>query len=85
MTRLLTSLGVTLCLFAAGLGAAGPTALAEPVSGIIQPIGSLPIPDGPAQAWIVADMDTGEVLAARDEYGQYAPASTIKVLLAMTV
>ncbi len=30
-------------------------------------------------------MDTGQVLAARDEYGQFAPASTIKVLLALTV
>ena len=30
-------------------------------------------------------MDSGAVLAARDEYGQYAPASTIKVLLALTV
>ncbi len=55
------------------------------VSGISQPAGSVPIPDGPAQAWIVADMDTGAVLAARNEYGQYAPASTIKVLLALTV
>ena len=85
MTRLLTTLGVTLCLFAGGLGVSGPAAMAEPVSGIIQPVGSVPIPAGPAQAWIVADMDTGEVLAARDEYGQYAPASTIKVLLALTV
>ena len=48
-------------------------------------MGSVPIPDGPAQAWIVADMDTGQVLAGRDEYGQYAPASTIKVLLALAV
>jgi D-alanyl-D-alanine carboxypeptidase (penicillin-binding protein 5/6) len=24
------------------------------------------IPDGPAQAWIVADMDSGQVLAGRD-------------------
>ena len=54
-------------------------------AGVIQPSGSVPIPEGPAQAWILADMDSGEVLAARDEYGQYAPASTIKVLLALTV
>ena len=44
-----------------------------------------PIPDGPAKAWLVADLDTGRVLASRDPYGTYAPASTIKVLLAMTV
>ncbi len=82
MTRLLTCLGVALLLVA---GVAAPTASAVPVSGISQPAGSVPIPEGPAQAWLVADMDTGAVLAARDEFGQYAPASTIKVLLAMTV
>ncbi|MGB3354709.1 MAG: serine hydrolase [Mycobacterium sp.] len=82
MTRLLTCLGVALLLVA---GVAAPTASTVPVSGISQPAGSVPIPEGPAQAWLVADMDTGAVLAARDEFGQYAPASTIKVLLAMTV
>ena len=82
MTRLLTCLGAALLLVA---GVAAPAASAVPVSGISQPAGSVPIPEGPAQAWLVADMDTGAVLAARDEYGQYAPASTIKVLLAMTV
>ncbi len=33
----------------------------------------------------MADLDTGRVLASRDPHGSYAPASTIKVLLAMTV
>ena len=51
----------------------------------VQQIGSAPIPDGPAQGWIVADMDTGQVLAARNENTRYAPASTIKVLLAQVV
>lgn len=41
------------------------------------------IPDGPAKAWLVADMDTGQVLASKDPNGSYAPASTIKPLLAM--
>ncbi|MGH3674447.1 MAG: D-alanyl-D-alanine carboxypeptidase family protein [Mycobacterium sp.] len=83
MRRLLVCLAAALSLFAGGTA----TATAVPVagSGINQPAGSVPIPDGPAQAWIVADLDSGEVLAARDEYGQYAPASTIKVLLALTV
>ncbi len=81
MGRLLTCLATVLCLVAG----ATATATAAPVAGISQPVGSVPIPEGPAQAWIVADMDTGQVLAARDEYGQYAPASTIKVLLALTV
>ncbi len=42
-------------------------------------------PDGPARAWLVADIDTGAILASKDPYGHYAPASTIKVLLAMVV
>ncbi len=83
MTRLLACLGVTLCL-AARTGDAARRA-AVPVSGISQPAGSVPIPDGPAEAWILADMDTGAVLAGRDEYARFAPASTIKVLLALTV
>ena len=49
----------------------------------VQPAGSLPIPDGPAQTWIVADLDSGQVLAARDPDVAHPPASTIKVLLAL--
>jgi len=51
----------------------------------IQPVGSVPIPDGPAQTWLVADLDSGQVLAARDENLRHPPASTIKVLLALVV
>ncbi|WP_074327978.1 D-alanyl-D-alanine carboxypeptidase family protein [Mycobacteroides abscessus] len=40
-------------------------------------------PEGPAQAWLVADLDSGQILAARDPYATHAPASTIKVLLAL--
>jgi serine-type D-Ala-D-Ala carboxypeptidase (penicillin-binding protein 5/6) len=49
----------------------------------VQPAGSLPIPDGPAQTWIVADLDNGQILAARDPDVIHPPASTIKVLLAL--
>jgi len=49
----------------------------------VQPVGSVPIPDGPAQTWLVADLDSGQVLAARDENLRHPPASTIKVLLAL--
>ncbi|MBV8860428.1 MAG: D-alanyl-D-alanine carboxypeptidase [Mycobacterium sp.] len=49
----------------------------------VQPAGSVPIPDGPAQTWLVADMDSGQILAARDQNIQHPPASTIKVLLAL--
>lgn len=51
----------------------------------MQPVGSLPIPDGPAQTWIVADLDSGQVLAGRDQNVAHPPASTIKTLLAQVV
>src|SRR5581483_4156346 len=50
----------------------------------IQPPGTAVIPAGPAPEWIVADMDTGQVLAGRDVDVPHPPASTIKVLLALT-
>jgi len=79
MHRLFTLLAIAaLALF----GLHAPAASADPD---IAPVGSVAIPNGPAQAWLVADMDTGQILAGRNEYGQYAPASTIKVLLALTV
>ncbi len=43
------------------------------------------VPQGPARAWLVADMVSGRILGGNDPYGRYAPASTIKALLAMVV
>ncbi|WP_198042864.1 D-alanyl-D-alanine carboxypeptidase family protein [Actinoalloteichus fjordicus] len=37
-----------------------------------------------AEAWVIADLDTGAVLAARDPHGRHRPATTIKVLTALT-
>src|SRR4029079_12611229 len=71
---------ITACLSLVLLPVA-PVASAEPD---IQPVGSVPIPEGPAPAWIVADMDSGQVLAGRDMDVAHAPASTIKTLLALT-
>ncbi len=64
----------------------GPSAPIAPAGADpnIQPIGSAGIPEGPATAWIVADMDSGQVLAGRDMYAPHPPASTIKTLLALT-
>ncbi|MGP4053597.1 D-alanyl-D-alanine carboxypeptidase [Mycobacterium sp. 4D054] len=83
MRRRLAGLALALSavLPAAPLSAA-PTTQAQPAA---EPVAAQPLPDGPAQAWLVADLDTGRVLASKDPYGSYAPASTIKVLLAMTV
>lgn len=64
------------------VGACGaPTAAADST----QPAGSIPIPDGPAQTWIIADLDSGQVLAGRDPNVAHPPASTIKTLLAQVV
>lgn len=52
--------------------------VADPIAG--------PIPPALTSAgWLVADLDAGAVLAAKDPHGRYRPASTIKVLLALVV
>jgi len=69
----------------AALLAVGGATAATSWADNMQPIGSVPIPDGPAQTWIVADLDSGQVLAGRDQNLQHPPASTIKVLLSLVV
>jgi D-alanyl-D-alanine carboxypeptidase (penicillin-binding protein 5/6) len=39
----------------------------------------------PASAWLVADATTGQVLAAKDPHGRFLPASTLKMLTAITL
>ncbi|CAM3052770.1 D-alanyl-D-alanine carboxypeptidase family protein [Skermania piniformis] len=52
--------------------------------GTIVPAGAPALPkDISATSWVVADLDTGNVLAAKDPHGRYRPASTIKTLLAI--
>lgn len=80
MGRLVAAFAASLTLLASAAGPVAP-AYAEPN---VQPAGSMPIPDGPSPAWIIADLNSGQVLAGRDMYGAYPPASTIKVLLALT-
>ncbi|WP_433464577.1 D-alanyl-D-alanine carboxypeptidase family protein [Spirillospora sp. CA-128828] len=38
-----------------------------------------------ASSYMIADADTGQVLAAKDPHGHYLPASTIKTLTALTL
>jgi D-alanyl-D-alanine carboxypeptidase (penicillin-binding protein 5/6) len=64
----------------------GVLALCSPVASAdfeVQPVGAVPTPDGPAPNWIVADMDSGQILAGQNEDMRTPPASTIKVLLAL--
>jgi serine-type D-Ala-D-Ala carboxypeptidase (penicillin-binding protein 5/6) len=43
------------------------------------------LPKIPAAAYVLADANNDEVLAAKDAHGEYAPASTLKVLTAITL
>jgi D-alanyl-D-alanine carboxypeptidase (penicillin-binding protein 5/6) len=69
-------LGIAMSLALVAPAAAAPTP---------QPAGAMNPPEGPAQAWLVADLDTGQILGSRDPYSSHAPASTITPLLAMVV
>ena len=97
MTR--AAAGALLCLATCGLAAA-PAAVADsgspvPVGGplltgrgeVVSPlVGAPPLPRGlTAAAWLVADADTGEVLAAKAPHAHYLPASTLKTLTALTL
>ena len=47
---------------------------------------SQPLPGGlTARAWVLADLDTGDVLAARDPHGRYPAASIQKILTTVTL
>ncbi|MEO3808824.1 serine hydrolase [Sphaerisporangium sp. B11E5] len=43
------------------------------------------LPKTEASAFVVADGDTGEVLAAKNPHGRFLPASTLKALTALTL
>src|ERR1700737_581588 len=52
--------------------------------GVLAAPNTPPLPDDvSAEAWLVADLDTGDVIAAKDPHGRQRPASIIKVLVAM--
>jgi D-alanyl-D-alanine carboxypeptidase (penicillin-binding protein 5/6) len=77
----------------------GPTPSASPVPqavggpqlaarGVVvnYPSRSVPrLPNIKASAFVVADASTGQVLAAKDPHGWYRPASTLKVLTAVSL
>ncbi len=64
---------------------------AKPIGGemlgscdVITPDGAGPIPnDISAESWLIADLNTGNVVAAKDPHARHRPASVIKVLIAM--
>jgi D-alanyl-D-alanine carboxypeptidase (penicillin-binding protein 5/6) len=47
-------------------------------------VGTAGAPAVSAASWVIADLDTGAVLAARAPHARHRPASTLKVLTALT-
>jgi D-alanyl-D-alanine carboxypeptidase (penicillin-binding protein 5/6) len=72
----------------ATVGAGGPR-LAEPglhVGAALDATTPVPaFPKNPAEAYLVADLTTGEVLAAKNAYVKMRPASTLKALVALAL
>ena len=77
-------------------GATAPAPLPRPTDpvgggalggcGVLRAPGTSTVPEGiTAAAWVVADLDTGQVLAAKDPHGLHRPASTLKVLTSLLV
>jgi D-alanyl-D-alanine carboxypeptidase (penicillin-binding protein 5/6) len=62
-----------------GAGLAGPGVLVDHAAGVPAP------PPMKAASYLLADLDTGEVLVARNPHEPHLPASTLKVLTALTV
>ena len=61
----------------------GPRLLSR---GVVLPAGAPRLPKHlTAHAWLIADLDTGAVLAARDPHGRYQPASILKALAALVL
>ncbi len=50
-----------------------------------EPGGAARLPSIPASAYVLADAGTGQVLAAKDPHGLLRPASTLKMLTAITL
>ncbi|MDH6247609.1 D-alanyl-D-alanine carboxypeptidase family protein [Mycobacterium sp. OTB74] len=51
--------------------------------GVVAAPGIPPLPgDVSADGWLLADLDNGDIIAAKDPHGRYRPASIIKVLIA---
>lgn len=88
------SLAAIAALAAVPLLLAAPYAYAEPIGGplltgsdvIVDPGSSAdPVPDVPVSAWVLADLESGAILAAKAPHDQRPPASVLKTLTAVTL
>lgn len=66
-----------------GSAVGGPRLLSR---GVVLPAGAPKLPKHlTAHAWVLADLDTGAILAARDPHGRYQPASIFKTLTSLVL
>ena len=70
---------------AVGLPAVPAAAVPVPPASAAAVPATDPLPRLSAASYLVADLDTGEVLVARDAHGRHRPASTLKILTALTL
>ncbi|PHX61490.1 MAG: D-alanyl-D-alanine carboxypeptidase [Actinobacteria bacterium] len=66
-------------------GAIGGEQLSAPGRQVNLGAGARPLPAIWADSWVLADVNTGQILAAKQAHLQRAPASTLKTLTALTV
>jgi serine-type D-Ala-D-Ala carboxypeptidase (penicillin-binding protein 5/6) len=95
VTPVAAAAALFLALTAGSAGADTSPSPATPIGGpllaahgvVAQPMSGKPAPPRglSAASWLVADADTGEVLAARDAHARHLPASTLKILTAVTL
>ena len=92
--RRLPALALAAAAAATSMLVALPAAHAEPIGGplltgndvIVDPGPSAdPLPEVPVTAWVLADLDTGAILAAKAPHVQRPPASVLKTLTTLTL
>jgi D-alanyl-D-alanine carboxypeptidase (penicillin-binding protein 5/6) len=84
--RLLALLPAALLTVALGAGPAVADERPVPGAGTVAAAGAPPLPTTlTGTSWLVADMDTGEILAAKDAHHRLLPASTLKVLTSLAL
>ncbi|MFD1542312.1 D-alanyl-D-alanine carboxypeptidase family protein [Nonomuraea guangzhouensis] len=83
---------VTALLAAVALTGSAHSASTTPVGGdllgsrgLVKPDGIKAPPKSKATSYVIADLETGDVLAAKNPHGRYLPASTLKTLTALTL
>ncbi|MEV0591915.1 D-alanyl-D-alanine carboxypeptidase family protein [Nonomuraea cavernae] len=83
VTALLTTVALTGAAYAAPATPVGGESLGS--RGLVSPDGVKAPPKSKATSYVIADAETGQVLAAKNPHGRLLPASTLKALTALTL